>query len=49
VRESNQGAIAFYERLGFRRVGWREGYYQQPVEAALILEHSTNNPQLGTE
>ena len=49
VRESNLGAIAFYESLGFRRVGRRQGYYQQPAEAALILEHSTNNPQLGTE
>ena len=49
VRESNLGAIAFYESLGFRRVGRRQGYYQQPAEAALILEHSTNNPQLGAE
>jgi ribosomal-protein-alanine N-acetyltransferase len=49
VRESNLGAIAFYKKLGFRQVGRREGYYQQPVEAALILEHSTNNPQLGAE
>ena len=49
VRESNLGAIAFYESLGFRRVGRRQGYYQQPPEAALILEHSTNNPQLGAE
>ena len=49
VRESNLGAIAFYETLGFRRVGRRQGYYQQPPEAALILEHSTNNPQLGAE
>jgi [ribosomal protein S18]-alanine N-acetyltransferase len=49
VRESNVGAIAFYRRLGFRQVGRREGYYREPVEAALILEHSTKNPQLGTE
>ena len=49
VRESNLGAVAFYARLGFQRVGRREGYYQQPAEAALILEHSTNNPQLGME
>jgi [ribosomal protein S18]-alanine N-acetyltransferase len=49
VRESNLGAIAFYQRLGFRQMGRREGYYRSPVEAALILEHSTKNPQLGTE
>ena len=49
VRESNQGAIAFYKKLGFEQVGRREGYYREPVEAALVLEHSTKNPQLSTE
>ncbi len=49
VRESNAGAIAFYRMLGFRQVGRRERYYREPEEAALILEHGTNNPQLGTE
>ncbi|HEY1468831.1 MAG TPA: ribosomal protein S18-alanine N-acetyltransferase [Candidatus Acidoferrum sp.] len=49
VRASNLGAIAFYTKLGFQQVGRREGYYQAPAEAALILEHSTKNPQLGTE
>jgi [ribosomal protein S18]-alanine N-acetyltransferase len=37
VRESNAGAIAFYERLGFRRTGTRPGYYHHPEEAALVL------------
>lgn len=37
VRESNQEAIAFYERHGFRRAGRRPGYYSSPPEAALIL------------
>ena len=37
VRESNQEAIAFYERHGFRRAGRRPGYYASPPEAALIL------------
>ena len=37
VRESNQGAIAFYERHGFRRAGRRQGYYASPPDAALIL------------
>ena len=37
VRQSNRGAIAFYEKLGFRQVGRREGYYREPVEAALVL------------
>jgi [ribosomal protein S18]-alanine N-acetyltransferase len=49
VRESNLGAIAFYKRLGFRQVGRREGYYHEPREAALILQHSTNNLQFSTE
>ena len=38
VRESNLPAISFYESLGFRKTGRREGYYQNPPEAALILE-----------
>jgi len=37
VRESNQEAIAFYERHGFRRAGRRPGYYSSPPEDALIL------------
>ncbi len=49
VRESNLAAIGFYTRLGFAQVGRRKGYYREPVEAALILEHSTKNPQIGTE
>ena len=38
VRESNSGAIAFYESLGFRKVGMRPGYYQGPKEDALVME-----------
>ena len=49
VRESNLAALTFYKKLGFGQVGRREGYYRDPAEAALILEHSTKNPQLGTE
>ncbi len=37
VRQSNEGAIAFYRGLGFREVGRREGYYQEPEEAALVF------------
>lgn len=36
VRESNAGAIRFYERHGFRRVGRRPDFYEQPREAALL-------------
>lgn len=38
VRESNAGAIAFYERSGFRSVGRRNSYYSEPVEAAIVME-----------
>ena len=44
VRESNQGGIAFYRRLGFREAGRRDRYYHQPEEAALVLE-----AKIGTE
>jgi len=38
VRESNAGAMAFYESLGFQAVGKRKDYYQDPKEAALVME-----------
>jgi ribosomal-protein-alanine N-acetyltransferase len=47
VRESNSQAIAFYQRLGFRPSGRREGYYRDPIEAALILSLGLG-PQAGT-
>jgi len=37
VRESNHTAISFYQRLGFRQIGRREGYYSDPLAAALVL------------
>lgn len=37
VRQSNLNAISFYEKLGFRQVGRREGYYREPEEAAIVL------------
>ena len=39
VRESNQRAIALYEKRGFRRNGRRRNYYQNPPEDALVFEH----------
>ena len=38
VRESNAGAISFYQALGFRHAGRRKDYYQNPPEAATIME-----------
>ncbi len=37
VRESNAGAIALYDSLGFAQVGLRKNYYRHPKENALIL------------
>lgn len=37
VRSSNEPAIALYDKLGFREVGRRPGYYRNPKEDALIL------------
>jgi ribosomal-protein-alanine acetyltransferase len=38
VRESNTGAIAFYEKHGFAKTGSRRGYYQEPDEGAVTME-----------
>jgi ribosomal-protein-alanine N-acetyltransferase len=40
VRESNEAAITMYERLGFRRAGRRQRYYQDNGEDALIMWHA---------
>lgn len=37
VRESNSPARRLYDARGFRMVGRRRGYYQQPDEDALVL------------
>jgi [ribosomal protein S18]-alanine N-acetyltransferase len=42
VRASNEGAIAFYSRVGFRVSGRRPNYYRDPVEDALLLALHTN-------
>ena len=38
VRESNSAGIAFYAKHSFSKVGRREGYYRDPVEAATVME-----------
>lgn len=37
VRADNEPAIHLYERSGFTRVGIRKGFYEQPVEDAVIM------------
>ena len=38
VRRSNQAAAAMYQRFGFRPVGVRRGYYEEPTEDAVLME-----------
>ena len=38
VRESNSAGIAFYRSHSFSLVGRREGYYREPIEAAMVME-----------
>ena len=38
VRESNATGIAFYQKHSFSQAGRREGYYREPVEAAIVME-----------
>ncbi len=38
VRKSNSRAQRFYQKLGFRQVGIRKGYYSETGEDALVLE-----------
>ncbi|MEZ5401435.1 MAG: GNAT family N-acetyltransferase [Bryobacteraceae bacterium] len=41
VRESNSRAIALYESYGFRRTGVRPAYYENPVEAGIVMRLRT--------
>ncbi|MCD6322572.1 MAG: ribosomal protein S18-alanine N-acetyltransferase, partial [Clostridiales bacterium] len=37
VRESNDGAIAMYEKAGFIKVGRRKKYYSDNLEDAIVM------------
>ncbi len=50
VRQSNLGAIALYERLGFTKVGLRKNYYEIEHEDAVLMSCLLqNNPLLASE
>ena len=38
VRESNRAARTFYNHMGFQEVSSRSGYYQVPLEAAIVMK-----------
>ena len=37
VRESNFDALNLYKQIGFSAIGRREQYYQDPLEAAIVM------------
>jgi ribosomal-protein-alanine N-acetyltransferase len=44
VRASNFAGQDFYRRAGFERVGRRRGYYDQPLEDALLFARKIGSP-----
>ena len=40
VRESNEGAIAFYKNYGFQTDGMRKCFYEMPKEDAVLMSMS---------
>ena len=40
VRESNEGAIAFYKKYGFKMDGIRKNFYEMPREDAVLMSMS---------
>lgn len=45
LRVSNTAAYSLYEKQGYRAVGIRPGYYEQPREDAVIMTLYLSNPQ----
>ena len=42
VRSKNEGAIALYEKFGFKNIAKRKNYYSNPTDDALIYELMMN-------
>lgn len=47
VRESNATGMAFYLKHSFSQAGRREGYYREPVEAAIVMEIQVTDSRAG--
>ncbi len=45
VRKSNIRAISLYRKLGFQEIYIRKGYYNNPVDDALIMKLSNNEEE----
>lgn len=43
VRESNQNAIALYQKYNFYQVGIRKNFYQNPTENAILMQYGGKN------
>ena len=39
VRKSNLNAISLYEKCGFQKVGERKGFYEKPIEDAILMTY----------
>jgi ribosomal-protein-alanine N-acetyltransferase len=44
VRVSNLAAQALYRAIGFEEVGWRPGYYAEPLEDAILMRWTLGPP-----
>jgi len=44
LRQSNEGAKAFYEKYGFQVIAQRKKYYQNNQEDALLMKWQRKNP-----
>ena len=45
VRQSNEAAIRLYKSMGYRKVGTRKGFYEQPKEDADLMTKILKNEQ----
>lgn len=44
VRESNEGALRFYQAMGFEVISRRKGYYRSPPEDAVVMRRGGERP-----